>query len=171
MLIWVIISRFAAGQRQAGRLARGSRRRRSSRPDRREPYLHRPGPAGPWPHRDNRQVRALRPVMTGAGSSTPAPLRGSSRHGQRESRPEGALPRSGGRGSPPPPGPGRPRPCPHTRARHPGVRRRAPPDTSSTQSSAACSTGARRPACVPWSWHEHRGSERSVNVQLCEEMP
>jgi hypothetical protein len=32
------------------------------------------------------------------------------------------------------------------------------------QSSAACSPRARRPASVPWSWHEHPGGERSVDV-------
>jgi hypothetical protein len=34
----------------AGRLAGGSRRRRSSRPDRREPHLYEPRPARSWAH-------------------------------------------------------------------------------------------------------------------------
>jgi len=109
--------------------------------------------------------RPLHLTMTGAGSSTAAPLRRSSRHGQRKSRPERTLLRSGRPQQPSakswisptlPEQKGAMSSCSTTCA---------PPDTSSTPSPTACSTMARRPESVPWSWHEHPGGERSVDAR------
>ena len=105
----------------AGRLARGSCGRQSSRPGRREPHLHRPGQRGPG-HVERIVRSAATADYDGRWTFDTAPSQRSSRHRQRKSRPERALTRSGSR-SGPPPSPGRPRPCPHARTRHPGVRR------------------------------------------------
>lgn len=149
----------------AGRLARGSRRRRSSRPDRREqPPTSAPVSRARATSKES-SGRPLQRTMTGAGPSTPAPPRRSSKHRQRKSRPERALPRSGQpqqRSAKSWTSPTLPA---HKGATSWSSMTCAPPDTSSTQSPTACSTRARRPASARWSWPEHRGSEHCVDAR------
>jgi hypothetical protein len=86
------------------------------------------------------------------------------KHRQRTSQPEGALPRSERPQQPsaePCTSPNLPE---HKGATSSYSTTCAPPATSSTQPPAACSTKATRPASVPWSWHEHRGGEHSVDT-------